>query len=65
MQTVKFNFTLEADVARYLQNIARGQRSKMVNTILKEHILKEMTEGFKEPVEDFDSWEQLSFETWK
>ena len=64
MQTVKLNFTLEADVARYLQSIAKGQRSKWVNAILKEHMLKEMAEGFKEPAEDFDAWEQLGFETW-
>jgi 3,4-dihydroxy-2-butanone 4-phosphate synthase len=41
MKKVKFNFTLDVDVASYVQGIAVGERSKTVNAILKAFIDKE------------------------
>ncbi len=55
MKKVKFNFTLDVDVASYVQDIAVGERSKTVNAILKAFIDKEKTEGSKQPEKNIKS----------
>ena len=69
MHTVKFNFTLDEDVAEFIRRIDKGQRSNYVNGVVRKYInekqSKEIIEGFKQETEDFEALEQLGFETWK
>ncbi len=66
--SIKFNFTLEPDVARSLKKIKKGKRSQWVNAVLKAFLKSnqkvQMIEGFKQNTEDFEAWENLGFETW-
>lgn len=55
MNKVKFNFTLDIDVARYIKNIDAGERSKVVNAILKRHINQETTEESSQPAKNIKS----------
>ena len=55
MNKVKFNFTLDIDVARYIKNIDVGERSKVVNAILKRYINQETTEESSQPAKNIKS----------
>ena len=55
MNKVKFNFTLDIDVARYIMNIDAGERSKAVNAILKGYINKEKTGESRQPLKKIKS----------
>ncbi len=55
MNKVKFNFTLDIDVARYIKNIDAGERSKVVNAILKRYIDKEQTGESRQPEKNIKS----------
>ncbi len=55
MNKVKFNFTLDIDVARYIKNIDAGERSKVVNAILKRYINQETTEESSQPAKNIKS----------
>ncbi len=66
---VKFNFTLDPDVADAIREISKGNRSRWVNAVLRsflgKHKKNKMTEGFQQQVENFDDWENLGFDAWE
>ena len=68
-RTVKLNFTIEENIAKEIKKISKGKRSSWINMIIKDYLTKrkkeKIIEGFKQEVEDFDSWENLGFEAWK